>query len=59
VMAAGANNNQLKAAAEKTMVMAAAATEIAAGTNNNQLKAVVEKIAVVTVVVAMAACYHS
>jgi hypothetical protein len=40
-MAAGANNNQLKAAAGKTAVMAATATAIAAGTTNNQFKAVV------------------
>jgi hypothetical protein len=37
VMAAGAHNNQLKAAAEKMAVMAAAAKVIAVGTNNNQL----------------------
>ncbi len=37
-MAAGTNNNQLKAAAEKMVVMAVATTAIAAGTNNNQLK---------------------
>jgi hypothetical protein len=54
-MAVGANNNQLKVAADKMAVMAAAATAIAAGTNSIQLKAVVEKTAVVAVVVAMAA----
>jgi hypothetical protein len=40
-MAAGANNNQLKAAVEKLAVVVAMATAIAAGTTNNQLKAVV------------------
>ncbi len=42
-MAAGANNNQLKAAAEKMAVIAGTATAIAVlGTNNNQLKAMVK-----------------
>jgi hypothetical protein len=53
-MAAGANNNQLKTAEEKTAVMEVMATAIAAGTTNNQLKVVVEKLVVVAVV-AMAA----
>jgi hypothetical protein len=52
-MAVGANNNQLKAAAEKMAVMAATATAIAAGTNNNQSKAVMEKTLVMAVVLAL------
>jgi hypothetical protein len=35
MMAVGANNNELKSAVEKMVVMAVAATAIAVGTNNN------------------------
>ncbi len=43
-MAAGANNNQLKEAAEKTAVVAGTATAIEEGTTNNQTLNVTYKI---------------